>query len=133
MNTKNYDLYIEDDSSTHFLDWREKMNGSEDSNMIKIDNALGEKAALSKAIVTTLQADQWVRDGAISTQRLAVDGLTAEQNGVIGTTQDLTTLQLETVRAAGLYISDQGDGYLTIASDGDTPACDIPVLIILLG
>lgn len=133
MNTKNYNLYIEDDSSTHFRDWREKMNGSEDSNMIKIDNALGEKAALSKAIVMTLQADQWVRDGAISTQQLLVDGLTAEQNGVIGTTQDLTTLQLETVRAAGLYISDQGDGYLTIASDGDTPACDIPVLIILLG
>lgn len=133
MNTKNYNLYIEDDSSTHFRDWREKMNGSEDSNMIKIDNALGEKAALSKAIVMTLQADQWVRDGAISTQQLLVDGLTAEQNGIIGTTQDLTTLQLETVRAAGLYISDQGDGYLTIASDGDTPACDIPVLIILLG
>lgn len=133
MNTKNYNLYIEDDSSTHFRDWREKMNGSEDSNMVKIDNALGEKAALSKAIVMTLQANQWVRDGAISTQQLLVDGLTAEQNGVIGTTQDLTTLQLETVRAAGLYISDQGDGYLTIASDGDTPACDIPVLIILLG
>ena len=109
------------------------MNGSEDSNMVKIDNALGEKAALSKAIVTTLKADQWVQEGAISKQKLSVEGLTAEQNGVIGTTQDLTTLQLETVRAAGLYISDQGNGYLTIASDGDTPACDIPVLIILLG
>lgn len=133
MNTKNYNLYIEDDSSTRFRDWREKMNGTEDSNMVKIDNALGEKAALSKAIVMTLQADKWVQEGAISTQKLSVEGLTAEQNGVIGTTQDLTTLQLETVRAAGLYISDQGDGYLTIASDGDTPACDIPVLIILLG
>lgn len=133
MNTKNYNLYVEDDSSTRFRDWREKMNGSEDSNMVKIDNALGEKAALSKAIVTTLKADQWVQEGAISKQKLSVEGLTAEQNGVIGTTQDLTTLQLETVRAAGLYISDQGNGYLTIASDGDTPACDIPVLIILLG
>ena len=126
MNTTNYNLYLEDDSTTRFLDWRQKMYGSGDSNMVKIDNALAEKAA-------TLFANQWNTDGAVSTQTITIDGLTPEQNGVIGTAQNLTGLQIETVRAAGLYISNQGDGFLTIASDGETPSCDIPVLIILLG
>jgi hypothetical protein len=133
MNTTNYNLYLEDDSTTRFLDWRQKMNGSDNSNMVKIDNALAEKAALSRAITATLFANQWNTDGAVSTQTITIDGLTPEQNGVIGTAQNLTGLQIETVRAAGLYISSQGDGYLTIASDGETPSCDIPVLIILLG
>jgi hypothetical protein len=133
MNTTNYNLYLEDDSTTRFLDWRQKMNGSDNSNMVKIDNALAEKAALSRAITATLLANQWNTDGAVSTQTIRIDGLTPEQNGVIGTAQNLTGLQIETVRAAGLYISSQGDGYLTIASDGETPSCDIPVLIILLG
>ena len=109
------------------------MNGSDNSNMVKIDNALAEKAALSRAITATLLANQWNTDGAVSTQTITIDGLTPEQNGVIGTAQNLTGLQIETVRAAGLYISNQGDGFLTIASDGETPSCDIPVLIILLG
>ena len=42
MNTTNYNLYLEDDSTTRFLDWRQKMNGSGDSNMVKIDTALAE-------------------------------------------------------------------------------------------
>ena len=133
MNTTNYNLYLEDDSTTRFLDWRQKMNGSDNSNMVKIDNALAEKAALSRAITATLFANQWNTDGAVCTKTLTIDGLTPEQNGVIGTAQNLTGLQIETVRAAGLYISNQSDGYLTIASDGETPSCDIPVLIILLG
>ena len=133
MNTTNYNLYLEDDSTTRFLDWRQKMNGSGDSNMVKIDNALAEKAALSRAITATHLANQCNSDGAVSTQTITIDGLTPEQIGVIGTAQNLTGLQIETVRAAGRYISNQGDGFLTIASDGETPSCDIPVLIILLG
>lgn len=101
--------------------------------MIKIDNALAGKAANSRAIYETLYANQWITSGAICTQDIAIDGLTAEQNGVIGTAQNLTELQIEAVRAAGLYISKQRDGSITIASDGETPSCDIPVLIILLG
>lgn len=131
--TENYGLYLTDDSNTRFLDWRNKINGTEDSNMIKIDNALAGKAAMSQAITETLFANKWVTSGSICTQNINIDGLTAEQNGVIGTAQNLTELQIETVRAAGLYISNQGNGFLTIASDGETPSCDIPVLIILLG
>jgi hypothetical protein len=38
--TEKYGLYLEDDDATRFLDWRKKMNGSDDSNMVKIDAAL---------------------------------------------------------------------------------------------
>lgn len=133
MNTTNYDLYLEDGDTTRFLDWRKKMNGSDNSNMVKIDTALSEKADSSRAITATLLASQWDTDGLVSTQTITIEGLTAEQNGVIGAAQNLTGLQIETVREAGLYISNQGEGFLTIASDGETPSCDIPVLIILLG
>lgn len=40
--TTNYELYITDDGSEKFIDWRRQMNGIEDSNMIKIDAALTE-------------------------------------------------------------------------------------------
>lgn len=129
--TKNYNLYITDDESTRFLYWRNKINGTEDSNMVKIDAALS--SLKSVAITETLYADRWTISGSVCEQNIEIDGLTAEQNGVIGTAQNLTELEIEAVRAAGLYIKNQGDGFLTIASDGEMPLCDIPVLIILLG
>lgn len=131
--TKNYHLYLTDDSNTRFLDWRNAMNGPTDSNMEKIDAALSEKADSSRAIVITLQASRWASEGSVSTQELTIEGLTAEQNGVIGAAQNLTEGQMDSVRAAGLYISEQRDGSLTIASDGEVPSCDIPVVLILLG
>lgn len=131
--TKNYHLYLTDDSNTKFLDWRNTMNGPSGSNMEKIDNVLAEKADSSRAVLFLLQASDWVIEGAVSTQEIAIDGLTAEQNGVIGAAQNLTEAQMDSVRAAGLYISEQKEGSLTIASDGEVPSCDIPVVLILLG
>lgn len=131
--TKNYHLYLTGDSNTRFLDWRNAMNGPTDSNMEKIDTALSEKADSSRAIVITLQASRWAPEGSVSMQELTIEGLTAEQNGVIGAAQNLTEEQMDSVRAAGLYISEQRDGSLTIASDGEVPSCDIPVVLILLG
>ena len=83
MNTTNYNLYLEDDSTTRFLDWRKKMNGTDNSNMVKIDAALGEKANSSVAVNTTLLASAWVGVEAPYTQELTVTGLTALQNGTV--------------------------------------------------
>ena len=57
--TANYGLYITDDSSERFLEWRTKMNGTENSNMVKIDAALGEKANSSVLVSATLLASAW--------------------------------------------------------------------------
>lgn len=131
--TTNYKLHLTGDNTENFLDWCEKMNGTEGSNMIKIDNALGEKANSSVAIYTTLLASAWAGVNAPFTQELAVEGLTASQNGVIDVAHDATTLQREIAREATLSVVGQADGTLTIAADGELPTSDIPVYIILLG
>lgn len=131
--TTNYHLYLTDDDTTRFLDWRNAMNGTEDSNMIKIDEALSEKADSSQALMKTLSANGWTASGSVYMQDIKIDGLTAEQNGIIGVAQNITEEQLEATREAGMFISQQSNGVLTIALDGELPACDIPVVIILLG
>lgn len=131
--TTNYKFYLTDDSTEKFLDWRKKMNGTENSNMIKIDTALGEKANNSVAVYATLLASAWVGVNAPFTQELSVAGLTATQNGVIDVAHDATAEQREIAREAMLSVVGQDDGTLTIAADGEMPEFDIPVYIILLG
>lgn len=131
--TKNYGLHLTNDSSEKFLDWRERMNGTRDSNMMKIDAALGEKANNSVIVTTTLLASAWVGVDAPYTQELAVDGLLKDTNGIIDIAHDATAEQREIAREAKLAITGQEDGKLIIVADGEMPEFDIPVYIILLG
>lgn len=131
--TTNYKLYLTSDNNEKFRDWREKMNGTEDSNMIKIDNALGEKAKCSVAIYTTLFASAWNGANAPFTQELSIEGLTSEQNGVIDIAHNATSEQREVAREAMLAVTSQDNGKLVISADGELPVSDIPVVIILLG
>lgn len=131
--TPNYGLYLEDDDSTKFKDWREKMNGSDNSNMVKIDVALGEKAQKSDQITGVLSASAWSGVDSPFTQTLAVAGLTANQNGTISVAQNATIEQRDAARMAMLAVIGQTDGTLTIAADGEMPDIDIPVVVILLG
>lgn len=129
--TKNYDLALTDNDQTKFKEWRESINGNSNSNMEKIDTALGEKANLSVAINAVLLMSAWSDDSPY-VQTISVEGLTADQNGIITIGQNITTEQLEDVVAADMRISDQADGSLTVTAYGDKPTRDIPVLIILL-
>lgn len=131
--TTNYHLYLTDDSTTRFLDWREAMNGTGDSNMVKIDTALGQKADSSVAVDATLLASAWSGVDAPYTQVLTVSGLTASQNGTISVAHSATAEQREIAREAMLSVAGQGDGTLTIVADGEMPEFDIPVYIILFG
>lgn len=83
----------------------------------------------SRAVTATLTVAGWEN----GQQTISVDGLTADQNGIIGLTQDISTAEKEAVRAAEMTVCGQSDGTLTIAMDGDKPTCDIPVVIILFG
>ena len=131
--TTNYGLYLTNDNLEKFKDWREKMNGETDSNMVKIDTALGEKANNSIAINATLLASAWVGVDAPYTQELAVSGLSAAQNGTISVAHEATFEQREIAREAMLSVTGQEDGKLIISADGEMPEFDIPVYIILLG
>ena len=130
--TKNYNLALTTDDQTKFKEWRESINGNSNSNMEKIDTALGEKANLSVAINAVLLMSAWSDDSPY-VQTISVEGLTADQNGIITIGQNITTEQLEDVVAADMRISDQTDGSLTVTAYGDKPTRDIPVIIILLG
>ena len=131
--TTNYGLYLTEDNTEKFKDWREKMNGANDSNMVKIDTALGKKADSSVIITATLYASEWVGTSSPFSQELVVDGLLKDTNGLIGITQDATAEQRDVVREAMLAISEQEDGKLVIVADGKIPELDIPVNIIMLG
>lgn len=132
--TANYGLHLSDDSSEAFLDWRTKMNGtSPDSNMQKIDKALGEKADSSVAVSATLLASAWVGVDSPFTQELAVEGLTEMQNGTISVAHSATAEQRDIARCAMLAVIGQSAGKLIIAADGELPEQDIPVSIILFG
>ena len=130
--TKNCNLTLTDNDKTKFKEWREAINGSLNSNMIKIDDAIGGKANLSVAINAVLLMSAWSDDSPY-VQTISVDGLAAEQNGIITIGQNITTEQLEDVVAADMRITDQVDGSLTVTAYGDKPTRDIPVTIILLG
>ena len=129
--TTNYGLYITDDSSETFQNWRRGMNGVDDSNMIKIDNALYQKADKSKSETATLLSSAWTGESAPYTQTISVENLTVEQNGNISVSKSSSFEQRDAARAAMLSVVGQQNGSLTIAADGDKPETDIPVDIIL--
>lgn len=131
--TTNYKLHLTDDSAERFQDWRNAMNGPSNSNMVKIDTALGEKADKSIPIVTTLLTTAWSGIDSPFTQVLNVEGLTAAHNGYISVAHEATAEQREIAREAMLSVTGQADGTLTIVADGEMPEQDIPVLIIILG
>lgn len=131
--TPNYGLYLEDDASTRFQEWREKINGTENSNMVKIDTALGTMAQKSGKVVGTLLASAWSGIDSPFTQTLAVEGLDADQNGNISVAQNATIEQRDAARMAMLSVIGQSEGQLIISADGEMPEVDIPVVVILLG
>jgi len=131
--TTNYGLYVTDDLTEKFADWRDRMGGTQDSNMVKIDRALGEKADHSRVVEAVLLASAWTETDASFMQELSVEGLLEDTNGVIGMAQDASVEVREVVRNAMLAVAEQKDGVLTVVADGALPEMDIPVCIILFG
>lgn len=82
----------------------------------------------STSVPKTLTANGWSN----GQQVLAIEGITADSNGIIGIAQNITEAQLEAATNAGLYVCAQGAGTLTVAVSGETPDCDIPVVAILI-
>ena len=131
--TPNYGLYVTDDTTTKFKDWRERMSSESDSNMVKIDAALSKKAEQSRSVEITLTADGWTGDTAPFSQQIAVNGLKAGSNGSIAISNSATADQRAVVRKAQLSVMAQVDGSLTLNCDGKKPTVDIPAVVVILG
>lgn len=130
--TKNYGLYVEDDSSTKFIDWRRRINGGDNCNMTKIDEILHCKADSSVSVDMVLAAKKWVEIDGHYEQELTVDGLTAEHNGSVGIAQSATAQERAVAREALMALTSQKDGAITITADGKMPDVDIPVTVIMV-
>lgn len=92
-------------------------------------NALAKKCDASEDAVLTLLAANWQN----GQQTVAVKGLGAIQNGVIGLAQAISDAQYDAAVAAELRLVGQTEDSVTIACNGDVPQIDIPIAIILLG
>lgn len=131
--TPNYGLYVTDDTTTKFKDWRERMSSESDSNMVKIDAALSKKAEQSRSVEITLTAENWAGSAAPFSQQVAVNGLKADSNGSIAISNSATADQRAAVRKAQLSVMAQVDGSLTLNCDGKKPTVDIPAVVVILG
>lgn len=130
--TKNYGFTLEDDASTKFKEWREAINGTVSSNFLKLDDILADKSDKSESVECVLSSKSWSGVDAPFTQELAVEGLTASQNGNISVAHSATFDQREAAREAKLCVTGQEDGKLIISADGEMPDVDIPVTVTLL-
>ncbi len=131
--TSNYGLYVTDDSTTKFKEWREKMASEANSNMTKIDTALSEKAERSRTIEITLLASGWTGEAVPYLQTITVEGLTADANGSISIASGATSEQRVSVRNAMISIASQSENTLILNCDGKKPTVDIPAVVTILG
>lgn len=131
--TQNYNLVLTDEDTTNFHAWRQAINGTDGSNMVKIDTALSEKANKSSSVELILTAAGWAESDGQYTQTIAVDGVTAEQNGLISVSQAASKEQREAARNAILDMLSQGEGSITVAAYGEKPTVNIPIELVLIG
>lgn len=131
--TPNIGLYLEEDTKTKFKEWRRKMNGEDNSNMVIIDTEFGKRAVKSVQVTGTLLASAWSGVDAPFTQEISVDGLGVTQNGTIAVSQSATFEQRQMAREAMLALAGQSEGKLIVVADGEMPDIDIPFVVTLLG
>lgn len=117
-------VYFTPDNGGIYIDSIE--NGAQ--KRIRIISSGSDGNAIT-SVEKTLSASGWIS----GKQKINVDVITAGNDGIVGVSQTATTEQKTACGKAGLYICEQGDGYITIAADGTTPTSDIPVTIFIFG
>lgn len=130
--TEHYDLYVTNDASERFMDWRLGMNGPSDSNMTKIDAALFGKADKSTVLFSVLMADAWIGDSAPYTQRIELPEITMSTNGMIAVAQGASYEVRDEARRCALVVTGQGAGYIIVSADIDKPTIDIAVSMTIV-
>lgn len=103
-------------------------DGVKKYSQLPFDDESTLSTVASKSVNATLTADGWIDN----TQALAVTGLGAAQNGTIGLSSGATDEQIDAARNAGLFISAQSEGSLTIKAKDTVPGIDIPITVTML-
>lgn len=102
---------------------------SADNEKMKKFPATALKTNNSAPVAVTLTVDGWSN----GSQSVAVEGLGAGKNGVIGLAQNITKEQRDAAIDAELYIRSQNGGTLVIGAYGTVPVVDVPLSILLIG
>lgn len=90
-----------------------------------------EAAVPSTQVSATLTAT-WSGTGPF-TQAVAITGMTATKNGIIGLAPTATAAERAAAKAASLMLTSQGTDTITITADGDKPTIALPIVVIMLG
>lgn len=86
-------------------------------------------AAKSMSVTVTALADSW--SGGV--QIISVTGVTANNNIWVGLASTATEEQRQACRDAIMATTAQDAGTITVVCDGDVPAVDIPISVVILG
>ncbi len=104
QSTPNYGLYLEDNDTTKFKEWREKMAGITDSNMIRIDKAVKAAYDLAKSKADAKHTHTASDVGALASNGNAVSATKA--------TQDSKGQQIDTTYIKALSVSGKTITYI---------------------
>lgn len=113
--------YFTPDDGGFYIDAED--NGEQ--KRIRISSPSGDPSLM---VTTVLSASGWSSAGK---QTVTVSGLGADQNGIVGISQNITDEQFTALTSANLYVESQSEGAITIAATGDVPSCDIPIAIMM--
>ena len=90
-----------------------------------------QAALRSRAVSATATAAGWTGSGPY-TQEIAVTGMTATLNAIVGLSDTATAEQRDKCRAAMITPTAQGAGTITLTADGDKPGIDLPIAVTIL-
>ena len=90
-----------------------------------------QTALKSRTVTATATAAGWTGSGPY-TQEIAIAGMTATLNAIVGLSNAATAEQREACRAAMITPTAQGAGTITLTADGDKPGIDLPIAVTIL-